>query len=130
MSKKRTNHDEGMFKGAPTGSFLKAKELRGNMTEAELILWEKLKGNQLNNLKFRRQHPIGVYIADFYCHALKLIIEIDGDYHNTIEQKKLDEERTKYLEDFQIKVLRFTNHEILTQVDEVLNEIVKYQNSK
>lgn len=128
MRKKRTNHDEGMFKGAPSNSFMKAKELRENMTDAESLLWEKLKGNQLNNLKFRRQHPIGIYIADFYCHSLKLIIEVDGEYHNAIEQRKLDEERTKHIEAFQIKVIRFTNNEVLNRIDEVLDEILKCQN--
>jgi len=71
----------GMFNEALPLIFGKAKELRKNMTEAEKILWGYLKGG-LNGLKFRRQHPIGVYIADFYCHAIRLVVELDGKIHH------------------------------------------------
>jgi very-short-patch-repair endonuclease len=98
MKKLTTNYDEGMWKGAPTSSFGKAKDLRKTETEAEKLLWKNLKNNQLGGFKFRRQHPISLYIADFYCHKLKLIIEIDGGYHFTKEQIPKDEERTKILE--------------------------------
>jgi very-short-patch-repair endonuclease len=82
MKKFKPNYDEGMWKGAPESSFAKAKALRKDETQAEKILWAKLRNNQLKGYKFRRQHPIGLYIVDFYCHQLKLVIEIDGDYHN------------------------------------------------
>ena len=75
MKKLKPNHDEGMWKGAPSDSFTKAQFLRRNETKAEKLLWEKLRNNQLEGLKFRRQHPVNIYIADFYCHKLKLIIE-------------------------------------------------------
>lgn len=65
MKKFKPNYNEGMWKGAPQSSFLKAKFLRKNETESEKILWEKLRNNQLKGFKFRRQHPIGLYIADF-----------------------------------------------------------------
>ncbi len=79
-----------MFGQAHPLVFEKAKELRKNMTQAEKVLWGYLKGG-INGLKFRRQHPIGVYVADFYCHHLKLIIELDGKIHDRPEVKILDE---------------------------------------
>ena len=126
MKKLTTNYDEGMWKGAPTSSFGKAKALRMNETEAEKLLWEKLKNNQLGGFKFRRQHPISLYIADFYCHKLKLIIEIDGEYHFRKEQIPKDEERTKVLEFNGVNVIRFSNDEVLNSLEKVLNEIEKY----
>lgn len=75
----------GMFNQAHPLIFENAKVLRKNMTEGEKVLWGYLKGG-LNGLKFRRQHPIGIYIADFYCHSVKLIIELDGKIHNTRRQ--------------------------------------------
>ena len=101
-------------------------QLRKTETEAEKLLWEKLKNNQLGGFKFRRQHPISLYIADFYCHRLKLIIEIDGGYHFTKEQIQKDEERTKILEFNGVNVIRFSNDEVLSNIDNVLNEIKKY----
>jgi len=116
-------HDESMWKGAPQKVFLNARELRNNMTKAEELLWESLKGNKLNGQKFRRQHPVGVYIADFYNHKNKLIIEIDGDYHDTEEQKLKDIERTKFLEYNGLRVIRFKNEEVLSNLSFVLERI-------
>lgn len=115
MKKFKPNYDEGMWKGAPESSFLKAKDLRRNETEAEIILWNKLKGNQIDGLKFRRQHPIQLFIADFYCHQIKLIIEIDGDYHLAQEQILKDEERTKILNENGVEVIRFKNDEVINK---------------
>lgn len=115
--------DNGMSKGAPKEIFAFAHELRKSSTEAEVILWEKLKNNQLDDFKFRRQHPIGVYIADFYCHRLKLIIEVDGDYHLTQKQTGKDTERTAYLNANGVQVIRFTNNEVLHKIDQVLEAI-------
>lgn len=70
-----------MFYGASPNSFDKAKLLRNNMTEAEKILWEKLKNRNIFKARFRRQHPIGIFIVDFYCHDYKLVIELDGEIH-------------------------------------------------
>jgi len=83
MGNQNLNHDESMWKGAPANSFLLAKRLRGRMTQAEILLWEKLKNKQFKGCKFRRQHPIHQFVVDFYCHKLKLIIEIDGKYHDS-----------------------------------------------
>lgn len=123
MKKFKPNHNDGMWKGAPSSSFLKAQSLRNNETQAEKILWEKLKNNQLKGNKFRRQHPISLFIADFYCHQLKLIIEVDGEYHNTVEQIKKDDERTQVLQNNGVKIIRFSNCEIENNVDKVITEI-------
>lgn len=117
-----------MFKGAPLESFRKAEILRKNMTEAELILWDVLKNRKFNNLKFRRQHPIQLFIVDFYCHQLGLVIEIDGEYHQFEQQIKYDESRTEILQEFGILVIRYSNDSILNNLDNVLlelNEIVQ-----
>ena len=97
MKEIKPGYDESMWKGAPESSFLKAKQLRDNETDAERFLWEKLRNNQFFGQKFRRQHPVSLFIADFYCHKYKLIIELDGEYHFTEEQKILDDERTSLL---------------------------------
>lgn len=123
MKEFKPNYDEGMWKGAPKSSFLKAKELRRNETEAEKLLWDKLKGNQINGLKFRRQHPIQLFIADFYCHQIKLIIEIDGEYHLTKEQIIKDRERTEILNEMGIEVIRFKNDEVTNRIDLILSQI-------
>ena len=114
-----------MWKGASPTIFSNAKHLRENMTNAELILWNKLKGKQFFGLKFRRQHPIHRFIADFYCHKLKLIIEIDGEYHQRQDQKEYDIERDEILRFNDIKVLRFTNNEVEDHLDDVLLKLEK-----
>ena len=116
-------HDESMFRGAPASSFSKAEALRNKMTHAEALLWEALKNNQLDGLKFRRQHPIHLYIADFYCHKLKLVIEIDGEYHNSQEQKLIDKQKTFDLESQGLKVVRLTNEKVESNLDEVIQVI-------
>ena len=120
MKKLKPNHDEGMWKGAPSDSFSKAQFLRRNETIAEKLLWEKLRNNQLEGLKFRRQHPINIYIADFYCHKFKLIIELDGDYHNQEEQKQKDEVRTEVLRLNDLNIIRFKNEEVEQDINQVL----------
>ena len=120
MKKLKPNHDEGMWKGAPSDSFSKAQFLRRNETIAEKLLWEKLRNNQLGGLKFRRQHPVNIYIADFYCHKFKLIIELDGDYHNQEEQKQKDEVRTEVLRLNDLKIIRFKNEEVEQDINQVL----------
>ena len=123
MKKLKPNHDEGMWKGAPSDSFTKAQFLRRNETKAEKLLWEKLRNNQLEGLKFRRQHPVNIYIADFYCHKFKLIIELDGDYHNQEEQKQKDEVRTEVLRLNDLKIVRFKNEEVEQDINQVLTTI-------
>jgi very-short-patch-repair endonuclease len=100
-----------------------ARFLRQKLTPAEAILWEALRGRKLEGLKFRCQHPIGRFIADFYCPSLKLIIEIDGEIHT--QQQDYDQARTDQLEDFGYSVLRFTNDEVINDLPKVLNRIIE-----
>ena len=123
MKKNHPYHDESMYKGAPPNSFAKAKFLRDNMTDAEKLLWEKLKDKKLKGFKFRRQHPIHIYIVDFYCHKLKLIIELDGGYHDSKEQKLLDAERSEILKFQDLEIIRFTNDEVLGNIELVMRKI-------
>ncbi len=111
-----------MHFGAPQKVFKNAKELRRNMTPAEKVLWQELKQKKLG-VKFRRQHPVHVYVLDFYCHELKLSIEVDGKYHESSTQMLQDNERTKALENIGIKELRFSNQEVLNNMEDVLSKI-------
>jgi very-short-patch-repair endonuclease len=97
--------------------------LRKNMTDAELVLWEVLKDKKLCGRKFRRQHSIGYYIADFYCPSEKLIIELDGKHHFTPEGIIKDTKRDNHLEEMNIRVLRFENKEVLNHLTKVLKSI-------
>jgi imidazole glycerol-phosphate synthase subunit HisF len=99
-----------------------AKDLRKNMTDAEKVLWFHLKQN-LVGFKFRRQHPLGIYIADFYCHKAKLVIELDGSIHDNEEVKTNDEIRQRNIEEGGIKVIRFKNEEIFNDIETVLRRI-------
>ena len=120
---KKSLQSDSMWKGASPQIFSNAKKLRENQTQAEEKLWLAVKNNQIEGYKFRRQHPLSIYIADFYCHALKLVIEIDGGYHLDEEQRLLDEKRTSDIEFQGLKVIRFTNDEVLLQLPEVLDTI-------
>ncbi len=102
------------------------KNLRNNMPDAEIVLWSKLKGKQLNGKKFRRQYGIGTFIVDFYCSELKLAIEVDGDSHFIGDKPKLDKERQSFIESEGVRVLRFTNNEIYKNLDGVLRTIEKF----
>ena len=95
------------------------------MTPAELVLWEKLKSNQLFGFRFKSQHPINHFIADFYCHKAKLIVELDGGVHDIEEQAEYDKNRTYILEEFGLRVIRFRNEEVFNQPDKVLDQISK-----
>lgn len=117
---------DNMWKGASSQIFSNAKKLRENPTEAEELLWLALRNNQVDGYKFRRQHPISIYIADFYCHKLKLVIEIDGGYHLTEEQQVLDKERTCTIEFQGLKVVRFTNEDVLLKLPEVIDKIKEF----
>ena len=99
-----------------------AKENRKHATQAEAALWEVLRGSNLGE-KFRRQHIIGDFIVDFVSLSVKLVIEVDGGYHNDSEQKKADELRTEFLEKAGFKVLRFTNEQVLQDTDKTIEEI-------
>ncbi len=112
-----------MFYNAKPHIFEKAKMLRKNMTGAEKILWEQLRGKKLLGLRFRPQHPIDIFIADFYCHPLKLVVEVDGGIHKNKGQQDYDVGREGELENWGIDVIRFTNDEIENNITEVIKEI-------
>ena len=101
-------------------TIIKARYLRKEETKAEKILWKKLRSNNLG-IKFRRQHPVDMYILDFYAPKTKLAIELDGSIHK--ENKEYDKERTRYLESKKIKVVRFWNSEVENNLENVLNKI-------
>ena len=113
--------------GAEKHLFDKAKELRSNMTKAEKLLWEQLRKKQVDAYTFRRQHPIFRFIADFYCHKAKLVIEVDGDIHEL--QKDYDIGRTEELSDLGLKVIRFTNEEVINDIESVIDKIKLELNS-
>jgi len=96
----------------------RARELRQEMTPAEKLLWSRLRNKQLNGLKFRRQHPLGPFIADFYCAAHCLVLEIDGDIHDL--QPERDAARTEQLEQYGYRVIRFRNKQVLDNIEGVL----------
>ena len=101
-----------------------ARKLRKNMTEQEKKLWYYLRKRFLNNCRFRRQYPIGIYVVDFICRAKNLIIEIDGGQHNEPDTKVYDKDRTSYLESRGFRVLRFWNNEIDNNIESVLETIM------
>jgi very-short-patch-repair endonuclease len=112
-----------MYFGATPAIFKLAKELRKDETEAEKILWSKLNKNQILGLHFRRQHPINLFIADFYCPKIKLIIEVDGGIHDITEHQEHDLERSNILIDFGITIVRFTNEQITNEIDYTIQKI-------
>jgi very-short-patch-repair endonuclease len=109
--------------GAKAELFRLAQKKRSFPTEAEKILWDSIRKFRKEGYIFRRQHPIDFFIADFYCHKLKLIIEVDGDIHSSEEAQDYDENRTGELERFGIKVIRFKNEDILNNLESVIIKI-------
>jgi very-short-patch-repair endonuclease len=122
MSDLRNN--ESLHLGSKSINFQHANALRTNMTEAEIVLWNALRNRRLDGFKFRRQHPMKRFIADFYCHEAKLVLEIDGGIHDNISIQEHDDGRTQELADFDIKVIRFTNQEVINSLDTVLRRIL------
>ncbi|MGI0486939.1 endonuclease domain-containing protein [Pantanalinema rosaneae CENA516] len=100
-----------------------ARRLRKQLTPAEARLWNVLQNRKLAGLKFRCQHPVGHFIVDFYCPAYKLVIEVDGSIHS--QQITYDEARTEQLQAFGYYVLRFSNEEVLTNLQSVLSQIIQ-----
>jgi len=116
--------DAEFFYGATPEIFLRAAELRRNMTGAEKFLWEELRNKRLSGLTFRRQRPINQFIADFFCHKAKLVIEIDGSIHDIDEYKIKDKGREDEFEKFGIKTIRFTNEDVFQNMRKVI-EIIR-----
>ena len=117
-----------MFYGASPEIFRRAKELRANLTPAESVLWMYLNRNQLNGFRFKSQHPIHTFIADFYCHSARLVIELDGGVHDSLEQQIYDSNRTYLITEFGLTIVRFRNDEVLQNIQHVIETIRTYLN--
>ena len=102
---------ESMFYGSSPIIFANARKLRDEPTASEVIFWSLLK-QHFSNYRFKRQHPVSQYIADFYCHKLKLVIEIDGGIHLSNEEKNNDKIRDEFMQSLDLKIIRFTNDEV------------------
>jgi very-short-patch-repair endonuclease len=100
-----------------------SQQLRNNMTDAEKLLWSKLRMKQPKGLMFSRQKPIGGYIADFYCHKAKLVIEVDGGQHFFEDSIEYDRIRDEFLSSMGLTILRFTNTDVLQNIDGVIEVI-------
>jgi len=100
----------------------RARELRQRMTRAEAVLWQALRRKPWG-VRFRRQHPVGAYILDFYCSEAKLGIEIDGGYHDEAQQIEIEDSRSQALLERNIEVVRFSNDEVLVDLPGVLEVI-------
>ena len=114
---------EGKRIRIPTQILEYARSLRGGQTDAEQLLWGLLRSRRFAGKKFRRQHPIGRYILDFYCHECKLAVELDGGQHNDGEAKLRDDSRSGFLDERGIRVVRFWNHDVLQQTESVLESL-------
>jgi very-short-patch-repair endonuclease len=112
-----------MFIDAKPELFRLARNYRNNPTEAEGILWEHLRRFRHEGFIFRRQHPIVFFIADFYCHSIKLVIEVDGDYHLNDQIREYDDSRSGELERYGITILRFKNDEVVDDIEHVISRI-------
>ena len=102
------------------------RQLRKDQTKAERELWSKIRRKQLSGYKFRRQYNIGYYIVDFYCHELKLIIELDGYIHGEEENIEKDKKRENYLKDKGYNIIRYRNEQIKYEMDAVLQDIINH----
>jgi len=103
----------------------KALAMRKQPTRAEAILWQRLRGKQLRGFRFRRQQTIDRFIVDFYCRQAQLVVEVDGSSHHSPEAAAYDEQRTRFLEDLGLSVLRFRNEQVIYESDAVLNKIAE-----
>ena len=115
-----------IYQGAGPCTLQNARELRRQSTKAEKILWSLLRNRQLKGKKFRRQHAIANYVADFYCNESKLVIELDGNFHTVEETKEYDKSRTNLLNELGITVLRFWNEEVIKDPGKVIKKISEY----
>ena len=102
----------------------RARQLRRDATFPERLLWSRLRASQLGSMRFQRQHPIGPYIVDFYCASAALVIELDGRSHDE-QTLRHDEVRQQWLQSEGITVIRFTNDEVLANLDAVVRTIAQ-----
>jgi len=104
------------------------QELRNNATTAEQVLWEHLRRKQIEGARFRRQYSIGAFVVDFYCPLLRLVVEVDGSIHEREDVRKKDQKRQKRIEDLKLHVIRFTNREVMADIQnviEIIRDVVK-----
>jgi len=116
--------EKALYYGAFPDTFRLSRTLRKKMTHAEKLLWEELRNRSLSRYKFRRQHPVREFIVDFYCHEKQLVIEVDGEIHQKTDISERDLNRTAELERMGIKVIRFSNEEILNDLHTVKSKIL------
>jgi len=102
-----------------------SRELRSNMTEAERILWSRIRKKQLHGVQFYRQKPIGPYIVDFYAPAAKIVIEVDGSQHLDPEHFEKDKERDRYLAGEGLLVMRFDNAQVLSETESIVERLLE-----
>ncbi|MBI3525428.1 MAG: endonuclease domain-containing protein [Betaproteobacteria bacterium] len=100
-----------------------ARKLRTNMTDAERLLWSRLRGKQILGVQFYRQKPVGCYIVDFHAPAAKLVVEVDGSQHFEVSEQLKDRKRDAYLESLNLQVLRFDNLQVMKETEAVLETI-------
>jgi very-short-patch-repair endonuclease len=112
-----------MYFGANLETQELANNLRMKTTPMEKVLWQSLRNKNIMGVKFRRQQTIYCFIADFYCHELRLVVEVDGPIHQLKERLEKDRNRTAEFNRFGIKVLRFTNQEIKDNISKVIKSI-------
>lgn len=115
-----------MHAGAKPELFRYAQEMRKNPTDGEKALWNILRKFRYKGYIFRRQHPVDIFIADFYCHKLKLIIEVDGDVHDSEQAIQYDDGRTAELEKYGLSIMRFTNDQVLNEKEKITLQIQNY----
>lgn len=123
----KARHYRGGYQFA--GARERARELRTKQTLAEALLWQRLRNKQLLGMKFRRQHQYGDFILDFYCYEARLVIECDGEVHSQNQQWHHDQHRSAYLVANGLRVLRFTNDQILNDMESVLTTISRHKTS-
>ena|SRR5665647_688675 len=124
------DYNENLHNNANGSTYENARYLRQVKTAAEEKLWQSLRNRKVMNLKFRRQHPFGNYVLDFYCHEKKLCVEADGSIHNEKDIAAYDIERTKVLNESSITVLRFKNEAIINTITTVINKIEEFVKNK
>lgn len=117
-----------MYFNASVEMLDRAHSLRLNTTDAESLLWQMLRNRRIGGLKFRRQHAISNFIADFYCHEASLIIELDGGVHNSNNQRERDTDRTFELEKLGLKVIRFRNDDVINDPEKLRLQLLNYIN--
>ena len=125
MAKIRGREEYPIYYGANPEMLGIAYDLRKRMTVAEKALWEKLRNRQVKDYRFRRQHPIGEFVVDFFCYEGKLVIELDGEAHDDPFQKERDIQRTMILQSLGLKEMRFRNQEVLDNPDDVVSKIAE-----